>query len=97
MAMIPVKVPPHGKVLVIWAWIGNVSHKGVDILLVLLHPPRVEMANVGSCQDVVAVMEMVVIVVRIAKVDMRISSSIGCGGNDTSPTTYKVSEEPARH
>lgn len=38
VAVVPVKIPPHGKQLVLGARIGHISNQRIDIVLVLVQP-----------------------------------------------------------
>lgn len=68
VAMIPIKVSPQREVLVLRTRIGNIAHEDVDVFPVLLHPLGIQVANCGSREDVVAIVEVVVIVVRVPEV-----------------------------
>lgn len=85
MAVIPVKVPPEREILVLFAGVGNISHQDVHVFLVLLKPLRVQVTEDSSSQNVVAVVKMVVIVKRIAKVRPCVARHVSCRGDDASP------------
>lgn len=76
--MVPVKTAPYGEELVFGAWIGNVPYKRVDVFGIGLGPFPVNVANRCCRQDMIAVVEVMVVVVRIAKVDTRVSRYVAC-------------------
>lgn len=89
VAVVPVKVSPHGKQLVFGAGVGHVASEDVDVVLVLLQPVRVEIANHGASKDVIAVVEVVIIVVRVPEVGARVSGNIACRRYNTTPSSCR--------
>src|SRR5690349_1347465 len=69
VTVIPIEVAPHGEESVLGAGVGNISHKCVDVVGVCLGPFWVQLADGRRCQNMIAVVEVVIIVVGIAKVD----------------------------
>lgn len=79
VAMVPVEAPPHGEVLVLGAWVCNISNKCVDILLVLLEPFGIKMAKDRTGQNMVAIVEMMIVVQCVAEVGACVPSHVCCG------------------
>jgi hypothetical protein len=61
VAMIPIKIPPEREVFVLGTRIGDITHQDVDIILVLLHPLWIEVADRGRCENMITIVEMVVL------------------------------------
>ena len=89
MTMIPIKVARYGKVFVLAVGVGYVTHKSVDIVNVRLgQPGRVEVPNDCSSKDKVAIVEVVIVVVRVTKVRTIIASLVCGRGYYPAPSTY---------
>lgn len=73
VSMVPIKVPPQREILVLRARISNITYENVDVVLVLSHPLRVEVANRGGCKNMISIVEVVIVVVRVTKVGSRIA------------------------
>jgi len=83
--VIPIKVPGNGEVVIFTAWIGDISHERVNIVLVCWKPCRVEVADDGGSVDEIAIVEMVVVVVCVSEIDIRVACNVGGGGYETAP------------
>mmetsp|Transcript_110520 Transcript_110520/g.191530 ORF Transcript_110520/g.191530 Transcript_110520/m.191530 type:complete len:553 (-) Transcript_110520:1412-3070(-) len=65
-----VEVPEGGEVLVFRTWVGNVPDQGKHLLVVLLGPGLVELGDDGGGVDEVPVVEVVVVVVGVAEIEV---------------------------
>lgn len=94
VAVKPVKSSRDREVLIVLAWIGKVPDHGVDDFFVLAEPdvasPKlaVEVGNHRSSVDVIAVVEVVVVVCGIAKVLVEVAGGVACRGEETFPFGY---------
>lgn len=77
MAMVPVKITPHGEISVLATWIGDVSNQRADVFLIIYEPLGIKMSNDCTSENVVTVVEVVVVVEGVAKVDSGVSRNIG--------------------
>ena len=78
VAVKPVEAPPDGEVLVPRAGVCNVADEHVDVGLVGADPGGVQMPDDGGRVDEVAVVEVVVVVQRVAKVDAVVACRVCC-------------------
>ena len=65
---VPILVAVDGEVRIVGRRVRNVAHKGEHLLEMVISPLGVERCQHGCRIDVVAIMEVVVVVPRIAKV-----------------------------
>ena len=75
--MIPVKHSREGKHAVFRAGVRGVAHEGVHPGFVEGEPGGVEVGDHGSGVDEVAVVEMVVVVIRVTKVLAGVACDVG--------------------
>lgn len=78
VAVVPIETSPDGEVLVTAARVRIITNKRVDVGLVGSKPFAIHSANIGGSEDMVAIMEMVIIVVGISKVGSCLTCHIGC-------------------
>lgn len=78
MTVIPIKISPLGEDGVLVAWIGDISHKRVDIVLVGVYPGWIEMSDDGSSKNMVTIVEVMVIVVCVTKVNTSVPGFVAC-------------------
>lgn len=74
--VVPVEAPPRGEEGVLGAGVCHVPRQHVDVVCVFLGPGRVQVTNRSRRQDVVAVVEVVVVVIRVSKVDAGVSRHV---------------------
>jgi len=90
--MVPVEIPRHREILIRRAGVGNIPDHGIDIGDILSRQPgRVEIAYDGSRVDEVAVVEMVVVIVRVAKVGPGVARLVRGRGDNATPSTFSRS------
>lgn len=78
MAMVPVKAAMLREVLVLRARVRVVTHKHVDVFLVIPRPVRVDVPYYRRGKDKVAPVEVVVVVVGVAKVGAIAAGGVCC-------------------
>lgn len=77
VSMVPVKGSGNGEVWVQGRRVGSVTDQGIDVVFVSGEPRRVEVADDSGGQNEVAIVEMVVVVIGIAKVYTSIACNVG--------------------
>lgn len=87
VTVVPIEVTVLREPCVGRTGVGNVSNEHVDVVSVRANPRRVEVADVSSSKDVIAIVEMVVIVISVAEIDQRITCCVCRAGNNTTPST----------
>lgn len=87
VTMIPVEASPQWKEFVVFAGVCHISHKQVDIVLVCLGPFWVKSANSGCGQYMIAIMEVVVVVVGVSKINSRVSCLVTRRRDYTTPSS----------
>lgn len=85
VTVIPVKASPHGEILILPTRVGNISNQDIDVFLVLLEPLGVMASNYCGSHNEVAVVKMVIIVTRIAEVQVQVACLVRRRGYDTTP------------
>ncbi|KAH3660409.1 hypothetical protein OGAPHI_006995 [Ogataea philodendri] len=94
VAQIKVKVSEHREVGVVAGRIGHVSHKSVDPVLNRVDPRSAQVgvhkSTDGSSMDVVAVVEMVVVVESVTVIHRSITFGHTTGGADSTPVCLHV-------
>ena len=71
-SQVPILLTKYRKVLVLGGGIGNVANIEENVLEIGTSPIIVQFGSNGGCVDVISVVEVVVVVVPISKVQSRI-------------------------
>lgn len=89
VSVVPIKIARYRKVLVLTVWVRNVAHKSIHVINIgLCEPAWIEVTNNGSSQDKVAIVEVMVVVVRVTKIRTVIAGLVGGRGHYPSPSGY---------
>ena len=86
VAVVPVEAPIYRKERILGRGVGHISHKRINVVLVALNPSRVQVTDDCRRQDEVTIVEVVVIVVGIAKVNSIIARHVRARGDDAAPS-----------
>ena len=83
--MIPIEISREGKHVVLRAWIRSITNESVYPVFVKGEPGGVEVGYNGSGVDEVAIVEMVVVIIRVTEVLHGVTCDVAPRGDNAIP------------